>query len=176
MRTFNKLKEFVSYFNTPFVKPKLKFYLGKIAIGTPYFYPRKTIKDPDKPGYLKFVPKKIGFDIVDLGWKTKFGQYRFEWSPIISFVFFKWQIAVTIVAPEQDHYWESWLYYQYRTDKNKSKRQRAIQCQKEYPQNWTRTFEGEKTDINFYETILKKKYILKSIEEVREDKLNSLFK
>lgn len=176
MQNFSKLREFISYFNTPFVRPKLKFYIGKIAIGTPYFYPRKTIKDPDKPGYLKFVPKKIGFDIIELGWKMKWSQYRFEWSPIISFVFFKWQIALTIVAPEQNHYWESWLYYQYRTDKTKSKRQRAIQCQEEYPQNWTRTFEGEKIDINFYETILKKKYIIKSIEERREDKLNSILK
>lgn len=176
MTGFSKLKEFISYFNTPFVKPKLKFYIGKIAIGTPYFFPRKAIKDPDKPGYLKYIPKKIGFDIVDLGWKTKFGQYRFEWSPVISFVFFKWQIAITIVAPEQHHYWESWLYYQYDTDKTKSKLERAIQCQKEYSQNWTRTFEGEKIDIDFYDIIIKKKYRLKSIDKVREEKLNSILK
>lgn len=176
MQTFNKLKEFISYFNTPFVRPKLKLYIGKIAVGTPYFYPRRSIKDPDKPGYLKFIPKKIGFDIVDLGWKTKFGQFRFEWSPVISFVFFKWQFAITILAPEKDHYWESWLYYQHKTDKTKTKSERIIQCQKEYPQNWTRTFKGEKTDINFYDTILKKKYRLKNLDQLREDKLNSLFK
>jgi len=112
-------KEFISYFNNPFVRPKIKFYIGKVAVGTPYFFPRKTIKDPDKPKYLKFIPKKIGFDIVSLGWKTKWSQFRFEWAPVVSFVFFKWQIAITIVAPEQDHYWESWLYYQYETDKKK---------------------------------------------------------
>ena len=170
----SNLREFISYFNTPFVRPKIKFYIGKIAIGTPYFYPRKTIKDPDKPGYLKFVPKKIGFDIVKLGWKTKFGYYRFEWSPIISFVLFKWQIALTISAPDQDHYWESWLYYQYKTDKGKSKLERAIQCQKEYPQNWTSTKNGVETKINFYDFILKKKYRIKSVDKVREDKINSI--
>jgi hypothetical protein len=174
MKFFNTLKEFISYFNTPFLRPKFEFYFGKIAIGTPYFYPRKTIKDPEKPGYLKFVPKKIGFDVVKLGWKTKWSQYRFEWSPVISFVFFKWQIAITIVAPDQHHYWESWLYYQYDTDKLKSKLERAIQCQKEYPQIWLQTINGVETKVNFYETIIKKKYFIKSIGEVREDKLNSL--
>jgi hypothetical protein len=176
MQSFNKLKEFISYFNTPFVRPKLKLYIGKIAIGTPYFFPRKAIKDPDKPGYLKFIPKKIGFDIVDLGWKTKFGQYRFEWSPVISFVFFKWQIALTIVAPEKDQYWESWLYYQYKTDNTKSKLERAIRCQKEYEQIWTSTKNGVETTTDYYDLIMKKKYRLKSIDEVREDKLNSLLK
>ena len=157
-------------------EPKLKFYFGKVAIGTPYFFPRRTIKDPDKPGYLKFIPKKIGFDIVDLGWKTKWSQYRFEWAPIISFVFFKWQIAITIVAPEQDHYWESWLYYQYDTDKTKSKLERAHQCQKEYNQIWEVSKDGVRTKVDYYDLILKKKYRIKSNDEVREDKLNSLLK
>jgi len=51
-----------------------------------------------------------------------------------------------------------------------------IQCQKDYPQNWSRTINGVETKINYYDTILKKKYILKNIDEIREDKLNSLFK
>lgn len=169
------IKEFITYFNTPFLRPGLKFYAGKVAIGTPYFFPRKSIKDNNKPGYLKFVPKKIGFDIVSLGWKTKWSQYRFEWSPLISFVFFKWQIALTIVVPEKDHYWESWLYYQFRTDKTKSKFERATQCQKDYPQNWQRTVNGIETKVNFYDVILKKKFILKSVSETRDDKLNQLF-
>ena len=29
---------------SPFKRLKLKFYLGKTAIGTPYFYPRKWVK------------------------------------------------------------------------------------------------------------------------------------
>ena len=173
---FKNIKEFISYFNTPFLRPKLKFYVGRVAIGTPYFLPRKSIKDPTNPKRLKFVPKKIGFDICRLGWKTKWSQFRFEWAPVVSFVFFKWQIAITIVAPEQDHYWESWLYYQYETDKTKSKLERAIQCQKEYPQNWKSTRNGVETKINFYDIILKNKYRIKNVDEIREDKLNSLLK
>lgn len=173
---FKNIKEFISYFNTPFLRPKLKFYVGRVAIGTPYFLPRKSIKDPTNPKRLKFVPKKIGFDICRLGWKTKWSQFRFEWAPVISFVFFKWQIAITIVAPEQDHYWESWLYYQYETDETKSKLERAIECQKEYSQNWSQTINGVEKNINYYDMILKKKYILKSVKELREDKLNSLLK
>ena len=176
MKFIKSIKEIISYFNTPFVRPKIKLYIGEVSIGTPYFLPRKTIKNPDKPGYLKFVPKKIGFDVVTLGWKTKWSQFRFEWAPLISFVFFKWQIAITISATEEDHYWESWLYYQSETDKTKSKLERAIQCQEDYPQNWSRTINGVETKINYYDTILKKKYILKNIDEVREDKLNSLLK
>lgn len=176
MKLIKNIKEFISYFNTPFVRPKLKFYIGKVAVGTPYFLPRKAINDPDKPGYLKFIPKKIGFDIVNLGWKTKFDQYRFEWAPIISFVFFKWQIVITIVAPEQHHYWESWLYYQYDTDKTKSKLERAIECQKKYPQIWEVSKDGVRTKIDYYDSIIKKKYRIKNIDEVREDKLNSLLK
>jgi len=174
MTGFNKLKEFITYFNTPFVRPKLKFYFGEVAIGTPYFFPRRAIKDPDKPGYLKFIPKKIGFDIVDLGWKTKWSQYRFEWSPVISFVFFKWQIAITIVAPEQHHYWESWLYYQYDTDKTKSKLERAHQCQKEYTQKWTSTKNGVSVTTDYYDIILKKKYRIKNIDEIREEKIKNI--
>jgi len=176
MKFFNTLKEFISYFNTPFVRPKLKFYIGKVAVGTPYFFPRRAIKDPDKPRYLKFIPKKIGFDIVKLGWKTKWSQFRFEWSPIISFVFFKWQIAVTIEATEMHHYWESWLYYQYETDKKKSKLERAIQCQKEYTQIWETSKDGVRTKVDYYDKIIKKKYRVKNIDEIREDKLNSLLK
>ena len=50
--------------NSPFKPFKVGFYAGKIAIGVPYFFPRKWIKNPDKSGYLKAVPKKIGFDFV----------------------------------------------------------------------------------------------------------------
>ena len=53
-------------------------------------------------------------------WKTKFNYYRFESSPVWSFVFFGYQIAVVFKAPHEDQYWESWLYYTYDTDKTKS--------------------------------------------------------
>jgi len=182
MNNFYFLKSFFS----PFKRLKLKLHIGKIAIGTPYFFPRKWVKftkldatkaakeafeDPNKVkktldewykyflNHQKAIPKKIGFDFVGLGWKTKFGEYRFEWSPIWSFVFFKWQIAVTFLAPEEDHYWESWLYYEFNTDKTKSKQERVNQCRKEAPQIWKiHIRDKESKTIDYYDLILKDKY------------------
>lgn len=163
----NKIKYFFKRFiflkalNSPFKPFKLKWYIGRIAIGTPYFYPRIWKENKDKPGYLIAVPKKIGFDFVGLGYKTKWTStdYRFEHSPLISFVFFKWQIAIIFDAPEPSHYWTSWLYYENNTDKSKSKRERIIQCQKEFPQNWIKYKDGNKELINYYKFILKEKYL-----------------
>lgn len=182
MKSFKFIKALFS----PFKPFKLKWYAGKIAIGTPYFYPRrwvtltkeeiesratKYVNDPSKvsksfeewceyfKGHQKAVDKKIGFDFVDLGWKTKYDEYRFEWAPLISFVFLKWQIAITVVAPHQHHYWESWLYYENDTDKNKSKQERINQCRKEAPQIWTRYDKViGNTTVDYYDLILKKKY------------------
>jgi len=192
---------FLKAFNSPFKRPKLKWYCGKTAIGTPYFYPRKWVKGTpkliheavlkhiqkeenynklnpnyarkiksydelyeEKKNYLYAVPKKIGFDFVGLGWKTKWSEtdYRFEWSPIFSFVFFGYQIAVTIVAPEADHYWEAWLYYELNTDKTKSKKERIEQCKKEFSLNCTVYSQGIETKVNYYDTVLKTKYKCKN--------------
>ena len=114
MRNFNYIK----VFNSPFKRPKLKWYFGEVAIGTPYFFPRRWVDNPEKPGYQKAVPKKIGFDFVGLGYKTKWSDtdYRFEWGPLISFVFFKWQIAVMLKVPHPEHYWVCWLTYENATD------------------------------------------------------------
>ena len=193
----NKIKYFFKQFmflkalTSPFKAFKLKWYIGKIAIGTPYFFPRKWVdlnekeievkaqKKYDKldeefktkvtlehykqqyKDTQKTTPKLIGFDFVGLGWKTKWSStdYRFEHSPLISFVFFKWQIAVIFSAPEPFHYWASWLYYEYNTNKSKSKRKRIEQCQKEFPQNWTQYKNGNKETINYYKLILKEKYL-----------------
>lgn len=159
----NKIKYFFKKFvflkalNSPFKPFKLKWYIGKIAIGTPYFYPRKWIQSKEKKNYLTPIPKKIGFDFVELGWKTKWSDtdYRFKYSPLISFVFLKWQIAVIFSAPEPDHYWTSWLYYENNTDKSKSKKERIIQCQNEFPQNWISYKNETKIEINYYNLILK---------------------
>ena len=112
-------------------------------------------------GEQKCVPKLIGFDFVGLGWKTKWTDtdYRFEHSPLISFVFFKWQIAVIFSAPDPDLYWTSWLYYQYNTDKSKSQKERIKQCQQEFTQNWISYKDGKKEFINYYKFILKEKYL-----------------
>ncbi len=157
MKTFSYLKALWS----PFRPIRPKFYIGKIAIGTPYFYPRKAVNDPDKPGRMKFVPKRIGFDFVRLGWKTKWSakDIRFEWAPIWSFVFFGYQIAVIWKAPEQDHYWECWLYYELYTDSTKSPAERIAQCREEFPCVWIKSKDGvTETRIDYYDIILRKKY------------------
>ena len=156
MKNFDYLRAYCS----PFKPLKLKLYCGKVALGTPYFLPRKWVDSKDKPGYMHAVPRKIGFDFVPLGWKTKYDDYRFEFSPIISFVFLKWQIAVTFVAPHLDHYWESWLYYTRETDKTKSVQDRIKQCRKEAPQTWSRSSNnGTKETTDYYNLILKKKWL-----------------
>ena len=145
---------------SPFKPFKVKMYVGKTNIGVPYFFPRKWVKDKEKPGY-KAITKKIGFDFVGLGWKTKWSStdYRFEWAPVLSFVFFGYQIALMVQAVEQHNYWEAWLYYERNTDKTKSKVERIKQCKEEFPQLWTRTYpDGRKVTINYYDIILKKKY------------------
>ena len=157
IKYFFKKFMFLKALNSPFKPFKLKWYIGKIAIGTPYFYPRKWIQSKEKKNYLTPIPKKIGFDFVELGWKTKWSNtdYRFEYSPLISFVFLKWQIAVIFSAPEPDHYWTSWLYYENNTDKSKSKKERIEQCKNEFPQNWISYKNGDKIKINYYNLILK---------------------
>lgn len=182
-----KQLRWMKVFFSPFKRPKIRLYLGKIAYGTPYFYPRKWVKftrnDAIKKavedtqnrslvkyglnpldlidsymGYSKPVPKKIGFDFVSLGWKTKWTDidYRFEWGPMWSFVFFKWQFCVFFVVPVKDHYWTSWLYYTNNT--HGTSEERVKQCREGFPNIWKR-WEGEKEIlIDYYPIILKKKY------------------
>lgn len=150
--------DFLRAYNSPFKAPKLKWYFGKVAIGTPYFLPRKWVKSKEKDGYLTAVPRKIGFDFVRLGWKTKYDDYRHEWNPLISFVFFKWQIALMFIPDHDSHYWESWLYYT-RETKGTTK-QRIAQCRKEAPQRWTTTeSDGTRRTVDYYNKILKTKWL-----------------
>lgn len=150
----NKFK-WMGIFNSPFKRPRLNLYIGRVSIGTPYFYPRNWVKQPD--GSIKAVPKKIGFDFVGLG-------CRFEWGPLWSFVFFKWQIAI-IFSPKLDgrsgisNYWESWLFYKNYTDKSKSKKDRLEECILNFPQISTIHESGkEKYTVNWYEQTTKSKY------------------
>jgi hypothetical protein len=145
--------DWMKVYLSPFKPPIPRLYIGKVAIGTPYFYPRVW----DKNGKAK--PKKIGFDFVGLGWKTKWDNtdYRFEWSPVWSFVFFGYQIAITFVAPEMHHYWECWLYYS-RETKGKTK-ERLEQARKEFPCVWTSTSDGVITEICYWDKVLKEKYL-----------------
>ena len=199
-----KLKYFLSNFNwmrvyfSPFKPIIPKLYIGKVAIGTPYFFPRVWVKataalaleatlehikntnewnekNPSYPRRVKTfsevydekikssyaVPKKIGFDFVDLGWKTKYDSYRHEWNPIWSFVFFKWQIALIFTPKHDMHYWECWLYYDRETKHvAKSTKGRLLIARKESPCVWVHHTENEienKTD--YWDLVLKKKYL-----------------
>lgn len=145
-------------FNSPFIRPKIRFYLGKLDYGTPYFFPRVWKNNPDKPGYMTATSKKIGFDFVGLGWKTKWEDtdYRYEWSPIWSFVFFKWQFCIFFDVTHQSNYWTSWLYYELNTDHKLSQKERIELTKIGFPQNWISYSNGEKEEINYYNLILKK--------------------
>lgn len=115
----------------------------------------------EKMKYRFPVPLKVGFDWCGLGYKTKWTNtdFRYEWPPIFTFVFFGYQIAAIIGHKHPSHYWECWLYYEYATDKTKSKRERVKQCRKEFNQTWTWTHDGIDEIIDYYECILKKKYL-----------------
>jgi hypothetical protein len=172
--------------NSPFKPFKIGFYAGKTRVGVPYFYPRKWVKYTDEDAikasvehkanknkvqvsdkqlfemykkYNKAVPLKIGFSYCSLGWKTKYDDFRHEWNPILSFVFFGYQIALTFYSPYHSHYWEPWLYYEYRTDKTKSKRERIEQCIKEAPETWSSGSDESKVTTDYYPLILKQKYL-----------------
>ena len=173
--------------NSPFKPFKVSLYIGKTRVGVPYFYPRKWVKYTEQDiqeaiakhksnrdkvivsdkqlydmykNYSKAVDLKIGFSYCSLGWKTKFDSYRHEYNPVLSFVFFGYQIALTCYSPYDSHYWEPWLYYEYETDKTKSKRERIAQCIKEAPETWSRIDkDGVKETTDYYQLILKKKYL-----------------
>jgi len=175
--------------NSPFKPFKIKLYAGKTQVGIPYFLPRKWVKYTDEDAikasvehkanknkvqvsdkqlfemykkYSKAVPLKVGFDWCSLGYKTKWSDtdFRFEWNPVFTFVFFGYQLALTVYSPYHDHYWTSWLYYEYATDKTKSKRERVEQCRKELNQTWTSSrHDEEPVTTDYYTKILKSKYL-----------------
>lgn len=184
---------------SPFRPFRIRFYIGKTAIGVPYFLPRKWVKatpelahkatlehikseerfnelNPkyarkaqpyekiyqDKMRYKYAVPLKVGFSSCGLGWKTKWTDkdYRYEWGPVLSFVFFGYQIAVMIGHKHASHYWEAWLYYEYQTDKTKSRKERIAECRRDFPQTWTTHHgDGSRETIDYYNRILKSKYL-----------------
>jgi hypothetical protein len=180
---------------SPFKPFRIRFYFGKIAIGVPYFLPRKWVKYTEadtikaaheainKPqfvkksyeewinsykNYSKAVPLKFGFSSCGLGWKTKWSDtdYRYEYGPVLSFVCLGYQIALSIGHKHPDHYWTAWLYYEYNTDKTKSKKERIEQCKKDFPQTYIVYHKSPKTGknsiqetIDYYKLILKPKYI-----------------
>jgi hypothetical protein len=181
---------------SPFKRLTLKVYAGKLAIGMPYFYPRKLVYvseaeaieianeqcdkyDAKNIGYdyadelqkarrtRRFVPRRFGFDYIGLGYKTKWSNtdYRFEWSPRLSFVCFGYQIAVTVVPklPKDvsiDYYWESWLYYNYNTDVTKTPKERIAETRKERTGMVTSYQKGKDPVTScIWDSILKSRYL-----------------
>jgi hypothetical protein len=76
---------------------------------------------------------------------------------MISFVFFKWQIAVKFIPEHYMCYWEAWLYYTRETKGTTA--DRIAQCRKKAPQTWTSHSEGKKETTDYYNLILKKKWV-----------------
>lgn len=179
---------FLEVLDSPFIGLTLKWYFGDIQFGTPYFLPRKwvkcTMKDAhnawselkNKPedisktdwlkkyakGHTKPIPiKYFGFHFTTLGWKTKWDEYRFEWSPSISLVIFGKQLYVSIMPNIEedsdltvilDSYWEAWLTYKYKTDKSKSQEERLKQLKEIYSCTW---INGKGKETDYYDYILK---------------------
>ena len=118
----------------------------------------------ERKNYNFAVPLKVGFSYCGLGWKTKWTDtdFRHEYSPILSFVFFGYQIAIRFYHEHGSHFWESWLYYEYATDHKLSKKERVELCKKEFPNVWRIYHANEKREevINYYNLILKPKYKL----------------
>jgi hypothetical protein len=115
----------------------------------------------EKLEYSFPVPLKVGFSYCGLGYKTKWTDtdFRYEWGPVLSFVFFGYQVALMVGQKDVSHYWEAWLYYEYATDKTKSKRERIEQCRKEFSQIWTVSSMGKEEVVDYYQRILKTKYL-----------------
>jgi len=120
----------------------------------------------ERKNYRFAVPLKVGFSYCGLGWKTKWDEYDFrhEWNPVLSFVFFGYQIALTFYSPYHSHYWESWLCYEYRSDKKKSKRKRIAFCRRKSPQTWSSGSGENKVITDYWDLILKSKYQRKTNE------------
>lgn len=169
IKYFFKGFDYLKVYFSPFIKPKLSLYVGTIRFGTPYFYPRKWVKDKNT-GNSVAVPKKIGFDFVSLGWKTKWSNtdIRFEHAPLISFVFFKWQIVLFFNVPQTSHYWESWIFYSKYTNKKESVEKRLIEAMQEYPMICTIYKQDSKQKVNYWNDVLKKEY-LKLVPELKQE-------
>ena len=195
---FLKGLEWLKVYFSPFKFFLPKLYIGKTAIGVPYFFPRKWVKATSQravkatvsemrevrahnkinPEYKKTVksfrdiydakmkctytvPLKIGFSFCGLGWKTKWTStdYRHEWNPVWSFVFFGYQIAL-IFRPEDDiHYWECFLAWEYDTDKSKSPQERLKEAKEKHRCTWTSYSNEEKITTDYWDVVVKDKYI-----------------
>ena len=144
---FNYHWDWIRILSSPFVGIKLKWHFGNVHHGVPYKLPSND--------WFKF-------DFVSLGWKTKYDDFRHEWNPMISIVLLKKQLIVWVSSKTdcEAQYWETWLNYRYKTNKNNSEEDRVKELIIKYPQIWSRyNKEEDKYDpINYLYDILKPKY------------------
>ena len=147
------------------------------------FYLRQQSKESWIKNYAKTHTKTVpikyfGFDYTTLGWKTKWDDYRFEWSPSLSIVIFGKQLVISILPNIEkykrfnqdvmkiDCYWESWLNWEYNTDKTKSKEERFEELVYKHSNTWGSEKDGW---TDYYYHILNKKY-LKLYEQILENR------
>lgn len=125
--------------------------------------------------HTKPVPiKYFGWHFTTLGWKTKWSDYRFEWSPSLSIVIFGKQLFILILPNIEkykdiikiDCYWESWLNWEYNTNKTKSKEERFKELVSKHSNTWGSEQNGW---TDYYYHILNKKY-LKLYEQILENR------
>ena len=150
---FLKDFEWMKVYFSPFKLFLPRFYLGKTAIGVPYFLPR-NMKLNKETRYYEFSEKKVGFSFCGMGWKTKFNSFRHEYNPVWSFVAFGYQIALIFIPEHDIHYFECWLSYEYDTDKSKSQKERLKEAIKKHPCVWTSYSNDEKTKTDYWKLIL----------------------
>lgn len=110
--------------------------------------------------HTKPVDLKIGFSSCGLGYKLKWTDtdYRYEYGPVYSFVFFGYQIAIMIGHDRPDHYWCAWLYYENHTDKRLSKEERIKDCIKNFPLTYIVWNKAGERSVNYYYDVLKPEY------------------
>jgi len=72
----------------------------------------------------KHIFLSIGYPIaikwVQLGWKWKYDDVRYEWNPMFQIYFFNWQFVISWLAPDgdNDRYYEMILRYLKKCDKD----------------------------------------------------------
>ena len=135
------------------------------------YYPSKKSFDELVASHMRsqmFVPiKYFNFHFTSLGWKTKWtaDDYRFEWNPCISIVLFGKQLFIGIVPNvgkdtlRYDTYWESWLKYEHCTNKSLSKLERLKELISKYSCTWVHYEDKVEIRVNYYQFILKEKYL-----------------
>lgn len=149
---------FLKVYTTPLQRPKITFYVGRRRIGMPYFVPKKL----------------IGFTRCRLGYKTKWtsDDYRFEWNPGFSFVFFDFQIAVSFTHKFPAQYWEGFLYYHFETEGDTEERLRwAISG---FPMIHSASDGENRYIVTYWDKIVRKKYVDLATRETRRKYIETL--